>query len=169
MKSTKKKVRHVDVVLKASLKRAYVHYDRDLIVDNKKTYRQISKVNYYSDTLYPSFRASHAKDFFEGNDYMYDPFPEIFDKATLEKEIQRAFIYNPEEYENEFRVRSVKFLNPVYICPKSGIVWMKSNVDWKNMEEAPNHFLIRTLPKDRNEFYVCEEQQYEAYKWIKQK
>lgn len=167
----------LDIVLTARLEKKWVHYDRTVIIDGEKhTHR--SESDYHNNPLYPSFYASVAPDYILCNDKKtlrreseghLNEFAEDLDIQKIIKEnMLNLFNYYGIGFgkymvKKEFDIKSVRFLNAPYICPKSGVVWQyKEN----KQEYSDRPWKFKRLPDDFLSFNTTSDQSGLAYTFL---
>lgn len=143
-----------DIILHPSLKKRWIHFDVEAKDQNGKEYFHYSSIYGSYTPDYPAFPCSAAKNYFNKKQtwgYKLDP----FDFNQLFSRIR--------SYQWEIGIKSIKFSNQIYVCPKTHIVWQWS----KKQVEGTNYFEIEKLPKNEDDFNVCEDQYDDVYRLFK--
>lgn len=145
------KTKLFDVILHPRLEINWIHFDIEATDQDKKTYthRSVGFGGYAPP--YPAFPCGAGKNHFtKENRHGY-----TLDPLDINQIIERL-----GSYEWEAGLKSIKFSNQVYVCPKTYIVWQSAN----EKIEGTNYFEVKELPKNKNGFYHCREQDYDVYK-----
>lgn len=145
-----KPIKIFDVILHPRLEKRWIHFDLEAKDEKGKKYYHRSSSGYWIDPPYPAFPCEAGKHHFTGSRYGYK-----LDSLNINKMIERC-----GSYDWEAAIKSIKFSDQVYVCPKSYIVWQFA----KEHIEGTNYFKIKELPKNREEFYTCDDQYYDVYR-----
>lgn len=138
-----------DVILHPILKKSWIHFDIEAIdEEGVKYFHRSSSYGCYSPP-YPAFPCYAAENYFT------EEYPHGY---TLEPFDINEIMGRLRSFEFVAGIKSIKFSNQVYVCPKTYIVWK-----WAEEKvEGTSHFAIKKLPKDKKDIYVCDDQSYLA-------
>jgi len=136
-----------DVIFHPVLKKSWIHFDIEAIDEAGKKYYERSVCYAGYDAPYPAFPYWAAENYFtEENPHGW----------TLEPFDINKIMTRLNSYQWVAGVKSVKFSNQVYACPKTYIVWKFG----EEKVEGTFHFEIKELPEDKKSVYVCDEQRH---------
>jgi len=139
-----------DVVLHPRLEKSWIHFDIEATDENGKMYFERSS-NYGSyDPPHPAFPC------YAGKNHFTKEHPHGY---TLEPLNINLIIRRLKSFEWQAGIKSIKFSNQVYVCPKTYIVWESAHEE----KEGVSYFEIKRLPKNRENIYVCQEQNCDAW------
>jgi hypothetical protein len=136
-----------DVVLNPILKKSWIHFEIEATDETGRKYYESSRSYGVFDPPYPAFPC------YAGENYFTNKHPHGY---TLEPFDVNQIMRRLNSYQWIAGVKSIKFSNQVYVCPKTYIVWKLGN----EKVEGTSHFEIKKLPKDKKSVYVCDEQRY---------
>ena len=137
-------VKLFDVILHPSLKKSWIHFDIEAIdEEGHKYFDHSSSYGCYAPP-YPAFPCYAGENYFT-NQHPHGYTLEAFDVNQIVKRIR--------SHEWVAGIKSIKFSNQVYLCPKTYVLW-----EWaKKRVEGVSHFEVKRLPKGKKQIYVCEE------------
>lgn len=136
-----------DVVLHPILKKSWIHFEIEATDETGRKYYESSRSYGVFDPPYPAFPC------YAGENYFTNKYPHGY---TLEHFDVNQLMRRLNSYQWIAGVKSIKFSNQVYVCPKTYIVWKLGD----EKVEGTSHFEIKKLPKDKKSVYVCDEQRY---------
>jgi hypothetical protein len=146
-----------DVVLHPRLETSWIHFDMEATDQDKKTYYHRSEGFGGYSPPYPAFSYHAGKNHFDEPKYDFRDNLDPFDVNLLIKRLSWLTVF----YEWEAGLKSLKFSNQVYVCPKTYVVWQSSKKDI----EGTSYFEIKELPKSKHDFWCCREQYSDAYSY----
>lgn len=139
-----------DVVLHPILKKSWIHFQIEATDETGKKYYDNSSSYGCYDPPYPAFPCYAGENHFT-NEHPYGHTLEQFDVNKIMRRL--------DTYQWLAGVRSIKFSNQVYVCPKTYAVWQFARKE----VEGTFHFEMKELPKNTKYVRVCDEQKHLLY------
>jgi hypothetical protein len=139
-----------DVVIHPRLEVSWIHFDIEATDENGKMYFDRSSASPGYQPPYPAFPCYAGKNYFKRK-YSFEHTLEPFDINQIMRRLK--------SFEWQAGIKSIKFSNQVYVCPETYIVWESAH----EQKEGIVHFEIKRLPKNRENIYVCREQNCDAW------
>ena len=134
-----------DVILHPILKKSWIHFEIEATDETGRKYYENSRSYGVYSPPYPAFPYS------AGENYITKKYPYGY---TLEPFDVNQLMRRLNSFEWVAGVKSIKFSNQVYVCPKTYIVWKFG----EEKVEGTSHFEIKELPEEKKSVYVCDEQ-----------
>jgi len=134
-----------DVILHPVLKKSWVHFEIEATDEAGKKYYESSSSYGVFAPPYPAFPC------YAGENYITKKYPHGY---TLEPFDVNQIMRRLNSYQWVAGVKSIKFSNQVYVCPKTYAVWEFAN----KKVEGTSHFEIKELPKNTKYIRTCVEQ-----------
>jgi hypothetical protein len=134
-----------DVILNPVLKKSWIHFEIEATDETGKKYSENSYSYGVFDPPYPAFPYSAAEN------YLTKKYPHAH---SLEPFDVNQIMRRLNSYQWVAGVKSIKFSNQVYVCPKTFVVWQFAN----KKVEGTSHFEIKELPKNTKYIRTCVEQ-----------
>lgn len=144
----------------------WVHYDHELFrIDNGKSVGELRSATDWGsrDATYPSWRADIwvANYIASGDKKQWKrkcSFHECWDRELSSNDFERI-VWIGSQY---FKITDVEVINPPYICPQTGVVWMPKRREKTTLSKRLWFFAI--APKEEDNFWVINSDECKFYK-----
>lgn len=147
------KIKLFDVILHPRLETTWVHFDIEAEDQNGKKYYEYSRGYGGYCPPYPAFSHYAGENYFTKK-YPYGCMLDPFDVNQMVKRLK--------SYEWEVGIKSIKFSNQVFVCPKTYIIWQSIE-----KIEGTNYFEIKELPSKREDLICCREDNHKVWSVIR--